>query len=278
MNSDAAGPALRKLTENFVRLMRHNAGPRDKSLGSLEKIYEGFVLLVLPVDGWAVGLGVEFTPNVWRMAEVILLPFRPGSDLPPLADHDLKLYVDAAVRRARDSQQAAADQVKKVKRNAAFVQGRFEAWRDKTATKTNVEYAALAAKYAEQIRTGNSRPTATLAELVDMSPAVMAQRIKETRRRSLLTPGEQGRASGSLTPLGALLTDPDFPGFRQLLMAGMTQSEIANKYGISEQYVWHGLLEEQDPWVDRVLIVGDEQKVLKDPKGRNGWSNSDGHT
>lgn len=124
--------------------------------------------------------------------------------------------------------------------NSAFVQERLEAWRDKTSRKTNVEYAALAAKYAEQIRQGNPRATATLAEFVNMSPAVMAQRIKEARRRALLTPGEQGKASGALTPLAVLYADPTFPGIGRLRQAGMTQREIADKYGIAEKYVWAG--------------------------------------
>jgi hypothetical protein len=66
----------------------------------------------------------------------------------------------------------------------------------------------------------------------------MAQRIKEARRRALLSPGEQGRASGSLTPLGVLYTDPLFPGVGRLKRAGMTQREIADKYGIDEKFVW----------------------------------------
>lgn len=101
----------------------------------------------------------------------------------------------------------------KLELNAEFIQHRFEAWRDKTSPKTNIEYAALAAKYAEQIRLGNTRATATLAGLVDMSPSVMAQRIKEARRRALLTRGEQGRHPGSSQSLGSSMLIPTSRGF-----------------------------------------------------------------
>ncbi|MEC3853726.1 hypothetical protein [Paenarthrobacter ureafaciens] len=270
MKTDAAGPALRKLTENLAALLRHSAVPLQKSLGSLDKFYEDFALLVFPADGWAVGVHVKFTPDAWSIAEVVLLPVFPAAVLPSLGDLDLRPYIDEAVRRARDRQQAAAAQVKQVKGNAAFVQKRFDAWRDKAAPKTNIEYAALAAKYAEQVQLGNSRATATLAGLVDMSPAVMAQRIKEARRRFLLTPGERGRVSGALTPLGALLTDPDFPGFRQLQVMGLTPREIAERYGISERYVWHGLEEELGPNEGDLVISREEEASLKGFKRRHG--------
>ncbi|WP_458107681.1 hypothetical protein M1D51_19445 [Arthrobacter sp. R3-55] len=263
MKSDVASPALRKLTEDLVLLVRHMSAGRNKLPKPIDRLYENVALSAFPIDNWAVGLRIEFTPDDWSLAEVLLLPLGRAAGLPPLGSLELEPYVDAAVRRARDRQRAAEEQVEKLRGNAAYVQGRFDAWRDKASAKTNVEYAALAAKYAEQIRLGNSRATATLAKLVDMSPAVMAQRIKEARRRMLLTAGERGRASGSLTPLGALLTDPDFPGFRQLRMAGMTQSEIAEKYGISEQYVWHGLIEGRGP-DERDIFLGSETVASAD--------------
>lgn len=138
----------------------------------------------------------------------------------------------------------AVEQLAKLNLNAEYIQQRFDTWRDKTAARTNVEYAALAAKYAEQIRLGNTRATATLAEHLGMSPSVMAQRIKEARRRYLLTGGERGRASGELTSLGVLYADPQFPGMSQLRRAGMTQRGIADKYGINEGQVWAAIVAE----------------------------------
>lgn len=241
MKSEDASPALRKLTENFARHLRHGLPP-------MERIDETFVLLVCPAgDDWAIGLRVDFSSESWSIAEVVALPAGPVRTLPDVNSVGVRSYVEAAVNTARNSRRVAAEQLAILEGNADFLQQRFEAWRDKTSPKTNVEYAALAAKYAEQIRSGNTRATATLAELVDMSPSVMAQRIKETRRRALLTPGEQGRASGALTPLGVLYCDPEFPGIRELRRAGMTQRGIAHKYGISESLVWQGMMAAYGP-------------------------------
>lgn len=236
MKSDAASPALRKLTEMAAHGLRPNYPPQ-------ERFYDDFALLAFPVDNWVVGLRVDFTSDSWAVAEVLCLPSEMATGLPPVVSDEVVSYLDVAIIRARERRRAAAEQLTKLKGNADFVQERFEAWRDKSSEKTNVEYAALAAKYAEQIRLGNSKATATLAEMVNVSPAVMAQRIKEARRRFLLTPGERGKASGTLTPLGVLLTDPDFPGFHPFRAAGMTQRELADKFGISEWYVWQGLTE-----------------------------------
>lgn len=233
MKSEDASPVLRKLTEDVAAL--------DFEARPQERFYEDFALLVRPrKDGWAIGFRVDFTMQSWSIAEVLALPAGEEQTLPLVNTGELGSYVEAAVGRARERLRAADEQLVKLATNAEFIQQRFETWRDKTARRTNVEYAALAAKYAEQIRLGNSRATATLAELVDMSPSVMAQRIKEARRRALLTPGEQGRASGALTPLGVLYTDPHFQGIARLRLAGLTQREIADKYGIEERLVWAG--------------------------------------
>ncbi|AOT03281.1 hypothetical protein [Arthrobacter sp. U41] len=239
MKSEDASPILRKLTEEVALEYQHpQAAPR-------ERLYEDFALLIRrPRDGWAVGLRVDFTTESWSIAEVVAFPAGQVQSLPQVDTEDVHSYVEESVNRARGRRRVAEKQLAKLATNTAFIEQRFETWRDKAAPRTNVEYAALAAKYAEQIRLGNSRATATLAELVDMSPSVMAQRIKEARRRALLTPGEQGRASGALTPLGVLYTDPQFPGMRSLRLAGMTQRGIADKYGIEERLVWAALMGE----------------------------------
>ncbi|MEJ1179561.1 MULTISPECIES: hypothetical protein [unclassified Pseudarthrobacter] len=233
MKSEDASPTLRKLTEGVAAHGRRFGYPPQ------ERFYEDFALLAYAVTGgWAIGLRIDFTPDSWSIAEVVASPAGEVRTLPDVNSAEVRSYVEAAVGRARGRLRAEDEQLAKLATNSAFIQERFETWRDKTARRTNVEYAALAAKYAEQIRLGNSRATATLAGLVDMSPSVMAQRIKEARRRALLTPGEQGRASGALTPLGVLYTDPLFPGISKHRRAGMTQREIADKYGIDERFVW----------------------------------------
>lgn len=251
MKSEDASPALRRLTEDVAANIGHAWYPPQ------ERFYEDFALIACPSrDGWAIGLRVEFTPESWLIAEVLTLPAGPVQTLPAVNTESMQSYVETAVRRARERRRVAAEQLVKLEENAEFIQERFEAWRDKASPKTNVEYAALAAKYAEQIRVGNTRATATLAELLGMSPSVMAQRIKEARRRALLTPGEQGRASGALTPLGVLYADPAFPGIPALRRAGMTQRGIADKYGISESLVWRGMAASYSPDEEELFPPG----------------------
>lgn len=239
MKSEDASPALRRFTEEAA-LSGHPQAPPQ------ERFYEDFALLARrPTDGWAIGFRVDFTSETWSIAEVVALPAQPAQTLPPVNSEEIRDYIESAVDRARGRRAALAKQLAMLSANAEFIRERFETWRDKNAPRTNVEYAALATKYAEQVRLGNNRATATLAEQVEMSPAVMAQRIKEARRRRLLTSGEQGRASGTLTSLGALYTDPSFPGMRNLRRTGMLLREISDNYGVPEWLVWAGIVEER---------------------------------
>lgn len=250
MKSEDASVVLRKSTENAA------LGGAAQYL-PWERFYDDFALLICPPkDGWAVGLRVDFTSESWSVAELVAIPSGPAMALPSVNTDDMRSYIENAVSRARGRKQAAAEQLAKLTTNADFIQERFDTWRDKRAPRSNVEYAALAAKYAEQIRIGNSRATATLAELVEMSPTVMAQRIKEARRRYLLTAGERGRASGALTPLGVLYADPQFPGMQKLRRDGMTMREIGDKYGISERLVWAGV--EAESAADGVSLSTDD--------------------
>lgn len=235
MKSEVASAVLRRITEEAA-LGDHPHAPPN------ERFFEDFVLLVRrPKDGWAMGFRVDFTSETWSIAEVVALPAKVTQALPPVSTEEILLYIENAVERARGRRVALAQQLANLSTNAEFIQERFETWRDKTAPRTNVEYAALAAKYAEQVRLGNTRATATLAEQVEMSPSVMAQRIKEARRRRLLTSAEQGRASGTLTSLGALYADPSFPGMRNVRRTGMRLSEISDKYGVPEWLVFAGM-------------------------------------
>lgn len=234
MKSDDANAALRKLVESALQL-RPSAVPQ-------EHFGENFAFLVLaPRDGWAVGFRIDFTSESWGIAEIVSMPVGKQQRLPSVDPRETQEYIEAAVERARGRSKAMADQLASLSRNSDFIEDRFESWRDKSAPRTNVEYAALAAKYADEVRAGNSRATATLAGRVGMAPAVMAQRVKEARRRLLLTKGEKGRASGVLTPLGVLYADPAFPGMRVLRREGLRQRDIGDKYGIAERLVWAGI-------------------------------------
>jgi hypothetical protein len=238
MKSEDASMLLRRFTESAATLPPW-AIPQ-------EHFYEDFVLLVLaPKNGWSTGFRVDFTTKAWSIAEVISMPAGQEKILPMFDAQETWNYLETAVLRARGRRRAMAEQLTNLTRNADFIEARFKSWRDKGAPRTSVEYAALAAKYADEVRAGNSRATATLAERVGMSPAVMAQRIKEARRRLLLTRGEQGRASGVLTPLGVLYVDPQFPGMSALRQQGMKIREIGDKYGISDRVVWAAIGDER---------------------------------
>ncbi len=239
MKSQDASPLLRKLTEMVAK------DPRPGSLPQ-ERFSSEYALLGFPAEsGWAIGVRVDFSETGWSVAEIVALPGETTQGLPDLDSPVLRSYLDKAVVRARGRRSAMMSHLESARANAKFIQSRFETWRDKTAPRRNVEYAALAAKYAEEIQAGNTKATATLAKQVGMSPSVMSQRIKEARRRLLLTRGEQGRASGTLTPLGALYTDPGFPGMREVWKSGMGIRAIADKYGLDERSVWAAMEEER---------------------------------
>ncbi|MGN7201159.1 hypothetical protein [Arthrobacter sp. SAFR-044] len=241
MKTPDIGPMLRKLTEQARDWEWPTIPARPQ-----ERFYEEHALLgFLAESGWAIGIRLDFSDEDWSVAEVLALPGETARGLPDLNTPDLRSYLDKAVDRARIRRSAMIENRERALRNSEFVDSRFETWADKSMPKGNVEYAALAAKYAEQVRLGNSKATATLAQQVGVSAPVMAQRVKEARRRLLLSSGDRGRASGSLTPLGALYTDPEFPGMRELFKSRMRIGEIADKYGLDERWVWAGMQAER---------------------------------
>lgn len=232
MKAQGTGPLLRKMTEAVAQ-------ERLVKTYREERFFDGYALLAVQAEpGWAIGVRVNFSETEWSVAEVVALPREATQGAPDLNSAVLWSYLEKAVGRARGRHSAMLKRLESTRSNSDFIESRFATWSDKAAPRGNVEYAALAAKYAEQIRLGNTKATATLAEQVGMSPSVMAQRIKEARRRLLLSQGEQGRASGTLTTLGAIYTDPDFPGMRELWKSGMPLREIADKYGVDENHVW----------------------------------------
>lgn len=258
MHSLDSSSMLRKLAE-MVR------GGGATSLPQ-ERLHAEHALLGFPTDsGWAIGVRVNFTETEWSVGEVVALPAGTTRDLPRLDSPVLHSYLDQAVTRARGRRSAMISNLESTRANAEFIESRFNTWRDKTAPRGNVEYAALAAKYAEQIREGNTKATAALAEQVGMSPSVMAQRVKEARRRLLLTPGEQGRASGALTSLGALYTDPGFPGMREVWKSGMRVKDIADKYGVDERSVW-AAMEAERP--DNGVPIALDEFIASTSEGR----------
>lgn len=81
----------------------------------------------------------------------------------------------------------------------------LEPWRTSArgavARRSEVAYAALAARYVELVERGERHPGKVLGESLGMSPVTLAQRVREARSEplGLLTPATQGRAGGFLT-------------------------------------------------------------------------------
>jgi hypothetical protein len=60
-------------------------------------------------------------------------------------------------------------------------------------------YLPVAIRYAELVASGDRSPVATLASQLQQSQSQARDLIHETRRRGLLTKGQQGRSAGVLT-------------------------------------------------------------------------------
>ena len=67
--------------------------------------------------------------------------------------------------------------------------------------KPNID-AQVAAAYAAEFASGNTRPHAALAEQLDMPLTEVKRRIKQAREKGFLTSPGQGRAGGELTEAG----------------------------------------------------------------------------
>lgn len=192
-------------------------------------------------EGWLLGMELHFSDDEWRITEIA---FRPLGDeaLDPVLDPQLIADAIAGVSAKAlgllKLQRTGQEQLQK---NGDFIRANLAACRDKTHRKTSFDFAAIAAVYAGEVQAGNRKATQAIASLLDTSTAVAAQWVKEARKRRLLTRGEAGRAAGSLTPLGALYTSPDFPGFGPAWRSGADIEELAKLHGVSARDVWTGL-------------------------------------
>lgn len=202
----------------------------------------GILEVVSCGDGWVVGVELHEIGDEWLVHQMLMQPLRVWiSSVKGLAEHDLSRAVAQAQEHAVDRGAKSREIAREMVSRREFIDSKFSAWRTKQSRKTSFEYAALAAKYAEEVQAGNAKATATLADQLGLSPTVVAQRIKDARHRQLLTEGEQGRASGELTRLGLHYTDKNFPGLRALRLQGMPLQEIAEKYGLPEAVIWRAL-------------------------------------
>lgn len=111
----------------------------------------------------------------------------------------------------------------------------FNAWKVKARKRGPAEYAALAARYVQEIDKGNTAPVETLANELGLSPVTVAQRIREARSKKLLTDPAVGSTGGRLTPLALAHVRPGFVGVATLRLQGKSFAEITMEYGITEE-------------------------------------------
>jgi hypothetical protein len=71
----------------------------------------------------------------------------------------------------------------------------------------DAEYLLFARRYAELIAAGETRYRQQMANDFKMTPEQIRERVRECRRRGLLTPATHGSASGSLTPKAQRMLD-----------------------------------------------------------------------
>lgn len=192
-------------------------------------------------EGWALGLELDCINDNWSVTDVALRPVGTEA-VDPVVEPLLVADAIAGVRaRASTLMQLQRTGEEQLQKNAEFIRANLAACRNRSHRKTNFDFAAIAAAYAGEVQAGNRKATQAVANLLETSNAVAAQWVKEARKRRLLTAGEPGRASGSLSPLGVLYTSPDFPGFGPAWRSGASDKDMAERYGVSVRDVWTGL-------------------------------------
>lgn len=117
----------------------------------------------------------------------------------------------------------------------------FAAWATKSRKRGLAEYAALAAMYVRELEGGNSAPVAALARRLQLSSVTVAQRIREARKKKLLTAPLVGNTGGQLTALAVAHLTPGFPGVAALRAEGKSVQDISGTYGIPEDQVLQAL-------------------------------------
>jgi hypothetical protein len=135
----------------------------------------------------------------------------PGAPLNARLIHDLPF--GEIVAAARADLAAWASDVDRVAPDMAARRQHFAAVlreRPGRRGRTDLEYARLAAEYAELIFDGDTMPVVTLAEELHVAESTVRNQLSEARRRGLLTATKPGRAGGRLTAKAQrLLKEPD---------------------------------------------------------------------
>ena len=113
------------------------------------------------------------------------------------SSHDL-VGLDAGLEECRSLASRFATMVDSI--DALLAPWRTNA-RGSVTRRSEVAYAALAARYVELVNSGERHPGKALGQQLDMSPVTVAQRIREARGvpLGLLSPAVHGTAGGVLT-------------------------------------------------------------------------------
>lgn len=244
MNNDYREVAKREgVRSRLAAALERALRAPERRVGELfyEVQFDSAVVWTATREGWVLGLDVVSVDGEWSVSEISLRPY--GADATdPVVDPELIAQAITGVKAKASVllklHRAGEEQLQK---NGAFIRANLAACRDRTRRKTNFDFASIAAAYAGEVQAGNRKATQAIATLLDTSAAVAAQWVKEARKRRLLTAGAPGRASGALTPLGALYTSPDFPGFGPGYRSGVDIQDLAEMHGVSERDVWTGL-------------------------------------
>lgn len=223
------GPSISEFLERAIREREGRI-----SVVPLERVGSSVAMVVFRDRACAIGVELVREDDSWVGRQVVVRTLNAEGGLTEWPSRLPQEFIAGAIQRVEAREQRQRDMRHRMTVSREFIAQRLDSWKDKTAPRGNAEYAALAAAYCEELRRGNTKATTSLGEQLGISAAMMAQRIKEARRRRLLTPGQQGRASGELTRLGLLYTDPEFPGLRQLRLNGKSVSDIAEEYQLSK--------------------------------------------
>lgn len=236
-----AGP---NLAEVLDRAARHPLGPSSTARTVHLGPTSGLVVRRGPVAIEAAEFRRDSPQSRWQLYQVLIRPDDPGASAEAV---DLRALVAVGLDALKltESQRERVRQVHAKRRE--HLDRLLSSWKDPSTQRGMAEYSALAWAYADEARRGNARATAAVAEKTGSSPAVAAQRIKEARKRGLLTPGQQGRASGEVTALGMLYTRPGFDGFADERREGRSVKWLAKRFRLSEAEVGAALAAEGYP-------------------------------
>lgn len=180
---------------------------------SMSSYDDGYYCLIRLPDGWVLGLRLLPRRGVFEVMEAIFLAVDEdgtgGLTTGLFRDVPFGEIVRNARAKAADLHEFVGDEA--AARAADFMGQWRTSARGSQRKRSDVAYAALAARYAELVRAGDRSPAATLAVELGVSAITVSQRVREARERKLLTHTPPGTAGGELTEKAiSVLTNPVF--------------------------------------------------------------------